>query len=124
MSHDNDNVCEDGLELHFSVNYLGHFLIVQLLKPLLDQSSDPRVVMLGSSLLRTGEVDLDHLGSPSLSRYTQVDSGARTPPAYCDSKLMVALFAQVMCPARTATDYSSSRLRSCRQESRPGQCSP
>ena len=96
MSHDqSSSVTKDGLELHFSVNYLGHFLLVQLLKPLLDQAPDPRVVTVGSTLLKTGVIDLDLLGSPSQSRYTHGDASSSTPPAYCDTKLMCALWTQV-----------------------------
>lgn len=95
MSHAGDNVTEDGLELHYSVNYLGHFLIVQKLRPLLQKSVDPRVVAVSSILLRDGQIDVENLGNPSSSR--NITKGARassTPLAYCDSKMMMALFIQ------------------------------
>jgi len=38
------NVTEDGIEMAFQVNYLGHFLLTQLLLPTLRQSSPSRVV--------------------------------------------------------------------------------
>lgn len=40
---------EDGFELHFGTNHLGHFVLVGRLLPLLLQSDAPRVVMLTSA---------------------------------------------------------------------------
>ena len=96
MCHDPDSsVSSDGLETHFSVNYLGHCLIVKKLRLMLNKSSDPRVVFVSSTLLKTGHIDFDYLGSSSDPRY-RCDGSNRTPPAYCDTKLMAALFIQVM----------------------------
>jgi NAD(P)-dependent dehydrogenase (short-subunit alcohol dehydrogenase family) len=44
---------EDGFESHFAVNYLGHFLLTQLLLPALEEASktfplNPRVVNVSS----------------------------------------------------------------------------
>lgn len=95
MSHAGENVTEDGLELHYSVNYLGHFLLVQKLRLLLQKSVDPRVVAVSSILLRDGQIDLDNLGNPSSSRNDTTGAKASaTPLAYCDTKMMMALFVQ------------------------------
>ena len=95
MSHAGEKVTEDGLELHYSVNYLGHFLIVQTLRLLLQKSVDPRVVAVSSILLRDGQIDLDNLGNPLTPRNdTTVVRASATPLAYCDSKMMMALFVQ------------------------------
>ena len=95
MSHSGENVTEDGLEIHFSVNYLGHFLIVKKLQPLLRKSPDPRVVGVSSILLRDGLIDIDNLGNPSSPRnFMTNDKSSATPKAYCDSKMMMALFFQ------------------------------
>lgn len=92
MSHkSNDNVTEDGLELHFSVHCLGHFLIFNLLKPLLLKSTDPRVIMVSSILLKGGQIDIDTIGSPDIERYKKFDSESSTPPGYADSKLVASL---------------------------------
>lgn len=40
---------EDGFELHFGTNHLGHFVLVGRLLPLLLQSDAPRIVMLTSA---------------------------------------------------------------------------
>ena len=85
-------VTEDGLELHFAVNYLAHFYLVQLLKDLLVASGAGRVVVVSSILLKEGQVDTEQLGCPGLARYG--DRTARSPPAYADSKLMLALFSR------------------------------
>ena len=92
MSHLSDNVSEDGLELHFSVNYLGHFFMLQLLKKMLKKSSEPRIIVVSSILLKEGVIDLEKLGSPDIERYKS--KGHSTPPAYCDTKLMCSLFVQ------------------------------
>ena len=92
MSHLSDNVSEDGLELHFSVNYLGHFFMLQLLKKMLKKSSEPRIIVVSSILLKEGVIDLEQLGSPDIERYKS--KGHSTPPAYCDTKLMCSLFVQ------------------------------
>ena len=47
-------ITEDGLESHFAVNYLGHFLLTQLLLPALEEASktfptNPRIVNVSSS---------------------------------------------------------------------------
>jgi NAD(P)-dependent dehydrogenase (short-subunit alcohol dehydrogenase family) len=58
---------EDGYEMHFAVNHLGHFLLVNELLPLLESSSDGRVVLVGSSLhYFATELDFDDLMASSL----------------------------------------------------------
>ena len=88
-------VTEDGLEIHFAVNYLAHFYLVSLLRNLLLQSREGRVVVVSSILLKEGLVDTEHLGSPGVARYScRGERTPRTPPAYADSKLMLALFSR------------------------------
>ena len=88
-------VTEDGLEIHFAVNYLAHFYLVSLLRNLLLQSEEGRVVVVSSILLKEGLVDTEQLGSPGVARYScGGERTPRTPPAYADSKLMLALFSR------------------------------
>ncbi len=47
----------DGVEMHFATNYLGHFVLTNLLLPRLTD----RVVVVGSVAHRTGDLDLDDL---------------------------------------------------------------
>ncbi|KAM7407629.1 hypothetical protein PAMA_003385 [Pampus argenteus] len=78
---------EDGFEQHFSVNYLGHFLLTWLLLDTLKNSGKSgdfsRVVNVSSSAHRIGEIRLNDLnGRQCYSAYG----------AYCHSKLAQLLF--------------------------------
>lgn len=77
---------EDGFELHFGVNYLGHFLLTWLLLDDLKQSGTldcfSRVVNVSSSAHRIGEIKLNDLNSEYYSAHA----------AYCQSKLAQLLF--------------------------------
>lgn len=78
---------EDGFELHFGVNYLGHFLLTWLLFDELKQSGTlscfSRVVNVSSSAHRVGEVKLHQLDN---SEHYSAHA------AYCRSKLAQLLF--------------------------------
>ncbi|XP_066282842.1 retinol dehydrogenase 14-like [Branchiostoma lanceolatum] len=52
---------EDGFELQFGVNHLGHFLLTALLLDLLKRSAPSRVVVLSSQLYRRGKIDFHNL---------------------------------------------------------------
>ena len=58
---------EDGFEEHFGVNYLGHFLLTNLLLDTLQESGAPgrsaRVVTVSSATHYVGELNLDDLQS-------------------------------------------------------------
>ena len=58
---------EDGFEEHFGVNYLGHFLLTNLLLDTLRESGAPgrsaRVVTVSSATHYVGELNLDDLQS-------------------------------------------------------------
>lgn len=56
---------EDGFETHFGVNYLGHFLLTNLLMDLLKKSAPSRVVIASSFLHRFGNFDQNKLISNS-----------------------------------------------------------
>lgn len=77
---------EDGFELHFGVNYLGHFLLTWLLLDNLKQSGRhdcySRVISVSSSAHRIGEIKLNDLNSEYYSAHA----------AYCQSKLAQLLF--------------------------------
>ncbi|GAB3963256.1 SDR family oxidoreductase [Plantactinospora veratri] len=52
---------EDGYELQFAVNYLGHFALTGHLLPLLRAAGAARVVSIGSMMSRFGRFDFDNL---------------------------------------------------------------
>lgn len=75
---------QDGFELQFGTNYLGHFALTGHLLPLLKNGREPRVVTLGSVAARSGAIDFDNL---------QAEKGYRAFRAYGQSKLACIMFA-------------------------------
>ncbi len=51
----------DGFELHMGVNHLGHFALVGRLLPLLEAATDPRLVVVSSSMHRIARLKVDDL---------------------------------------------------------------
>jgi len=75
---------EDGFEMQFGVNHLGHFALTGLLLPAILSTPDARVVTTTSTAQHTGDVNFDDLmGEKDYSRYG----------AYSQSKLANVLFA-------------------------------
>ncbi|XP_075053227.1 retinol dehydrogenase 14 [Mixophyes fleayi] len=54
---------EDGFEMQFAVNHLGHFLLTHLLIGLLKSSAPSRIVVVSSKLYKYGEINFDDLNS-------------------------------------------------------------
>jgi NAD(P)-dependent dehydrogenase (short-subunit alcohol dehydrogenase family) len=74
----------DGFEMHFAVNYLGHFALTLLLLENLIQSAPSRIIMVSSEIHKIVKFGRDNLNAEIIfQRY-------RT---YAHSKLMVLLFA-------------------------------
>ena len=74
---------EDGFELQFGSNYLGHFALTAGLMPLLDQAGEGRIVMLASTAAVFGCIRLDNLNA---------EKGYRPWLAYGQSKLACLMF--------------------------------
>jgi NAD(P)-dependent dehydrogenase (short-subunit alcohol dehydrogenase family) len=51
----------DGLEMNFGVNHVGHFLLTELLLPLLEASAPSRIVVVSSNMHPSGKIDFDDL---------------------------------------------------------------
>ncbi|SMG52529.1 NAD(P)-dependent dehydrogenase, short-chain alcohol dehydrogenase family [Marivirga sericea] len=75
---------EDGLELQFEANFLGHFLLTGLLLDKLLKTPDSRVVSLSSIAHKNGKINFDDLQSEK--KYSASD-------AYGQSKLACLMFA-------------------------------
>ncbi|HEU4811129.1 MAG TPA: SDR family NAD(P)-dependent oxidoreductase [Nocardioides sp.] len=76
---------EDGFELQFGTNHLGHFALTARLLPALLAAPAPRVVTV-SSIAHHGGDDSVLEGNP--------ESSYKPEPAYCNSKLANLLFAR------------------------------
>lgn len=76
---------EDGFELDFGVNHLGHFLLTLLLLDRLKAAEQGRIVVVASGAYKIGSM---HYGDPTLSK------GFNPAKAYGRSKLANILFAR------------------------------
>ena len=74
---------EDGFELQFGANYLGHFLLTGLLLDLIVQTPQSRVVTLSSLVHQNGQINFDDLQSEK--KYSPAG-------AYAQSKLACLMF--------------------------------
>ena len=74
---------EDGFELHFGCNHLGHFALTGRLMDLLQATPGARVVTVSSLTHRMGAMDFDNLNA---------EKGYRKMAAYGQSKLANLLF--------------------------------
>ncbi len=76
---------EDGFEMQFGTNHLGHFALTGLLLPAMVQVAGSRVVAVTSQVRRTGRIDFDDLhGRRRYGRWK----------AYAQSKLANLLFVE------------------------------
>lgn len=74
----------DGFELQMGANYLGHFLLTSLLLPVLEKTTDSRIVQLSSIVHRTGRIHFDDM---------QFEKSYSPSKAYGQSKLAMLMFA-------------------------------
>ena len=75
---------EDGVEMQFGVNHLGHFLLTKLLLPLIEKSSYPKIINVSSVAHLHGTIDFDNL-KDGKTPYNGLE-------AYAQSKLANVLF--------------------------------
>ncbi|XP_057569053.1 retinol dehydrogenase 13 isoform X2 [Hippopotamus amphibius kiboko] len=75
---------EDGFEMQLGVNYLGHFLLTNLLLDKLKASAPSRIINLSSLAHVAGHIDFEDLNWEK-KKYN-------TKAAYCQSKLATVLF--------------------------------
>uniref|UniRef100_A0A3Q1GD42 Retinol dehydrogenase 14b n=1 Tax=Acanthochromis polyacanthus TaxID=80966 RepID=A0A3Q1GD42_9TELE len=74
---------EDGFEMQFGVNHLGHFLLTHLLLDVLKTSAPSRIIVVSSKLYKYGQINFDDLNSEN-----NYDKAA----CYSQSKLANLLF--------------------------------
>ncbi|XP_071832275.1 retinol dehydrogenase 13-like isoform X2 [Apostichopus japonicus] len=74
---------EDGFEMQFGVNHLGHFLLTNLLRAKLQSSSPSRIINVSSIAHERGKIDFENLNS---------EKDYQTAEAYANSKLANVLF--------------------------------
>lgn len=101
---------QDGFEIHFGVNHLGHFLLTNLLLDLLEKSTPSRIVVVSSSLAKRARIDFDNI-------YAEKGHSGRqnhmTGP-YAQSKLANMLFAHELSKRLPRGKFSkTSKMDSC-----------
>lgn len=92
---------EDGLELQFGTNHLGHFALTGELMPLLLKGDAARVVTVSSIAARIGAIDFDDLNA---RRHY------RPMPAYAQSKLACLMFALELQRRSLAFDWGVTSI--------------
>ena len=75
---------DNGFELQFGTNHLGHFALTAELLPLLRRGDRPRVVSVSSVAARNGQIDFNDL---------QAERRYKPMPVYAQSKLACLMFA-------------------------------
>jgi NAD(P)-dependent dehydrogenase (short-subunit alcohol dehydrogenase family) len=89
-------VTEDGFELQFGTNYLGHFALTAHLAPLLRRGNDARVVSLSSVAARSGHIHFEGL---------QFERNYNAMVAYGQSKIACLMFARELQRRSTAGQW-------------------
>ena len=68
---------EDGFDTTFAINYLGHFLLTNLLLDLLKKSAPSRVVLVSSWMHKNGKLEFDNLNGERLYNKNAIYSASR-----------------------------------------------
>lgn len=78
----NHALTNDGFEIHFGINHLGHYLLTNLLLDRIKSSAPSRIVIVTSKLLESGTIDFSNLNAEK-----GLQKKGRMNPGYCNSKL-------------------------------------
>lgn len=93
---------EDGFEIHFGVNHLGHFLLTNLLlDKLIASQFGGRVVVVSSGLMNSGKINMEaqdfvYQGRKDESNSDGPKKRSMAPNGYSDTKLMNGLFVKTL----------------------------
>ncbi|XP_018417544.1 PREDICTED: dehydrogenase/reductase SDR family member 13 [Nanorana parkeri] len=90
---------QDGFNLVFGVNHLGHFLLTHLLLDRLKQCTPSRIVVLASNAHRWGRINFKNLNPPG-------ETWLEVTRAYSDSKLANILFARELANQLQGTEVT------------------
>ncbi|KAL1124473.1 hypothetical protein AAG570_001099 [Ranatra chinensis] len=98
---------DDGFEMNFGVNHMGHYLLTRLLLDRVVQSAPSRVVIVASTLHERGRIDFDDLSG---EKWTWPADGGkvRLSPGYCNSKLANVYFARELADRLRTTQGEGS----------------
>ncbi|XP_053196839.1 retinol dehydrogenase 13-like [Scomber japonicus] len=93
---------EDGFDMQFGVNHLGHFLLTNLLLDKLKESAPSRVISLASLAHIVGKIDFEDLNWEKKKFDTK--------QAYCQSKLANVLFTRELAKRLQGTGVTANAL--------------
>ncbi|MFZ9029086.1 MAG: oxidoreductase [Crocinitomicaceae bacterium] len=89
---------KEGFEIQFGVNHLGHFLLTNLLLPVVTKTQDSRIVVLSSGAHRSGKINFNDLNwEKDYSKFA----------AYSQSKLANLMFALDLNQKLEAANHST-----------------
>jgi NAD(P)-dependent dehydrogenase (short-subunit alcohol dehydrogenase family) len=91
----------DGFEMTFQVNYLSHFLLTNLLLPILKKSAPSRIISVSSVAHYGGHLNFDDL---------QMEKGYGVMRAYSQSKLALVLFTHELARRLQGTGVTANCL--------------
>ncbi|XP_065220971.1 retinol dehydrogenase 13-like [Planococcus citri] len=91
----------DGIEMHFGVNHIGHFLLTNLLLPKLKESAPSRIINLTSITYKKGNIDKEDL---NFTKTYNIDQ------AYNQSKLANVLFTKELAKRLEGTGVTANAV--------------